>query len=70
MSVNSPESYSASPWRVGYRMIAIEVDDMDEALEHLKARGVEISTPPIALGKSKRAEIKDPDGLLIELRQW
>jgi len=31
---------------------------------------VEITWGPITLGKSKRAEIKDPDGLSIELRQW
>ena len=26
--------------------------------------------PDVALGSSKRAEINDPDGLSIELRQW
>jgi len=32
---------------------------------------VEISVEPVSLpGGSKRAEIKDPDGLGIELRQW
>ena len=51
-------------------MIAIEVEDMDKAVEYLKAKGVEISSGPVVLGKSKRAEIKDPDGLSIELRQW
>jgi glyoxylase I family protein len=56
--------------QVGYRAMAIEVEDMDKAVEYLKGKGVEISTPPVSLGTSKRGEIKDPDGLVIELRQW
>ena len=51
-------------------MMAIEVEDMDKAVEYLKSKGVKISTPPVSLGPSKRGEIKDPDGLVIELRQW
>ena len=56
--------------QVGYRMMALEVDDMDKAIEYLKGKGVELSRPPMLLGKSKRAEIKDPNGLSIEIRQW
>ena len=56
--------------QVGYRMMAIEVEDMDKAVEYLKSKGVEISMPPVSLGPSRRGEIKDPDGLVIELRQW
>lgn len=56
--------------QVGFRMMAIEVDDMDRAIEYLKGKGVEVSWGPVTLAKSKRAEIKDPDGLGIELRQW
>ncbi len=56
--------------QVGFRTMAIEVDDMDRAIEYLKGRDVEVSRAPVTLGKSKRAEIKDPDGLTIEIRQW
>lgn len=56
--------------QIGFRMMAIEVDDMDQAIETLKGKRVEISWGPVTLGRSKRAEIKDPDGLSIELRQW
>jgi len=56
--------------QVGYRTMAIEVDDMDQAVQYLKIRGVVVTWGPVTLGKSKRAEIKDPDGLSIELRQW
>ncbi len=70
MSVQNASSIPEDLWRVGYRMIAIEVENMDKAVEYLKGKGVELSAGPVALGKSKRAEIKDPDGLSIELRQW
>ena len=55
----------------GYRMMAIEVENMDAAIEYLKKHGVDISRPPMVLGNnSKRAEIKDCTGFSIELRQW
>ena len=57
--------------RVGYRLMALEVDDMAESLAFLAEKGVEPSQPPIDVGGgSLRAEIMDPDGLSIELRQW
>ena len=47
--------------------MAIKVDNMEEAIAYLKGKGVEISVEPVSLpGGSKRAEIKDPDGLGIE----
>ena len=70
MSVENPAPFSGDPWQIGYPRFAIEVEDMDKAIEYLKSKGVEISVAPILLGTSKRAEIKDPDGLSIELRQW
>jgi glyoxylase I family protein len=56
--------------QIGFRTMAIEVDNMDRAVEYLKGKGVEVSWGPVTLGTSKRAEIEDPDGLSIELRQW
>lgn len=56
--------------QIGFRTMAIEVEDMDRALEYLRGKGVEVSWGPVTLGTSKRAEIKDRDGLSIELRQW
>ena len=70
MSVENPALPSSNPWQVGYPRFALEVEDMDKAVEYLKGKGVEISLGPVNLGTSKRAEIKDPDGLSIELRQW
>ncbi len=70
LAAKEPAPCSTAMWQVGYRMMALEVDDMDKTLAELKTKGVEPSRPPAAIGKSKRAEIKDPNGLSIELRQW
>jgi glyoxylase I family protein len=70
ISVKDPAPASEDPYPVGYKGIAIEVDDMDEAVEYLHGKGIEIVWGPVAIGTSKRAEIRDPDGLTIELRQW
>jgi len=56
--------------RLGYRMMALEVDDMDAALAQLKAAGIEPSWGPRKRPNYARAEIRDPDGNGIELRQW
>jgi glyoxylase I family protein len=61
---------SDAPWQVGYRGIAIEVDDMKKAVEYLNRKGIEITKGPVDLGSSERAEMKGPDGIQIELRQW
>ena len=57
---------------VGLRMFALKVDDMAKTIEELEAQGVEISRPPISPGvyEGLRAEIKDPNGISIELREW
>ncbi|BCG47286.1 Lactoylglutathione lyase and related lyases [Citrifermentans bremense] len=70
MRVKDPTLSAAEPWSTGYRMMALEVDDMDRALEYLAQKGIEPTWGPVSLGPSKRAEIHDPDGLPIELRQW
>jgi len=57
--------------RVGYRIMALEVDSMEETLAFLAKRGIEPTRPPVDVGGgSLRAAIVDPDGLPIELRQW
>jgi glyoxylase I family protein len=56
--------------RLGYRMMALEVDDMDAALAYLKAKGIETTWGPMKRPTYARAEIRDPDGNSIELRQW
>jgi glyoxylase I family protein len=74
-SAKNPAPASKGQWQVGYRRIALQVEDLDKAIKYLKAKGVEISSGPVAVegpvaGKPvKLAEIKDPDGLSIELIQ-
>jgi len=55
---------------LGYRMIALEVDDMDATVNYLKHRGVDVVWGPIRRPTFARAEICDPNGYRIELRQW
>lgn len=55
---------------LGYRMMALEVDDMQAALDALKDKGVECTWGPLVRPAYARAEIRDPDGNSIELRQW
>jgi glyoxylase I family protein len=55
---------------LGYRMIAIEIDDMEETAAYLKGKGVDIVWGPVVRPTYARAEICDPNGYHIELRQW
>ena len=55
---------------LGYRMIALEIDDMDETARYLKQKGVDIVWGPVKRPTYARAEIRDPNGFHIELRQW
>ena len=55
---------------LGYRMIALEVDDMQQTAGYLKEKGVDIVWGPVVRPTYARAEICDPNGYRIELRQW
>ena len=56
---------------LGYRMMALEVDDMTRTLDYLKGHGVEaVWGPRVREGQYARAEIRDPNGYHIELRHW
>jgi len=55
---------------LGYRMIALEVEDMQQAADWLKQKGVDIVWGPRITETYTRAEICDPNGFHIELRQW
>ena len=70
ISADDPKPKSEASWEVGYRGIALEVEDMAEAVNYLKGKGIAITRAPVDLGDSFRGEIRDPDGLIIELRQW
>lgn len=59
-----------SEQRLGWQCLALEVSDMDGALTMLKEKGVEPAWGPVKRPDYARAEIRDPDGNPIELRQW
>jgi catechol 2,3-dioxygenase-like lactoylglutathione lyase family enzyme len=54
----------------GYQLMALEVGDMKQTLAELKTQGVEASWGPVDVERYVRAEILDPDGNSIELREW
>lgn len=56
--------------RLGWQCLALEVDDMDVALAILREKGVAAAWGPVKRQDYARAEIRDPDGNPIELRQW
>ena len=56
--------------RLGWQCLALEVEDMDRALEALRAKGIQPAWGPVKRPDYARAEIRDPDGNPIELRQW
>jgi glyoxylase I family protein len=70
ISVDDPKPKAEIAWEVGYRGIALEVEDMTTAVDYLQNKGIVIVLEPVDLGDSFRGEIRDPDGLIIELRQW
>ena len=60
-----------SQTHLGYRMMALEVADMQSTIDYLKTKGVPVTWGPrVREGEYSRAEIRDPDGHSIELRHW
>jgi glyoxylase I family protein len=55
---------------LGWNLVALEVDDMGAAVDYLKTKGVAVTWGPVVREHTARAEIKDPNGYSIELRQW
>lgn len=55
---------------LGWQCLALEVDDLQDVLARLRQQGVEATWGPLVRPDYARAEIRDPDGNPIELRQW
>lgn len=66
----APIPARAAEQRLGWQCLALEVEDMDRALAELKAKGIACAWGPVKRPDYARAEIRDPDGNPIELRQW
>jgi predicted enzyme related to lactoylglutathione lyase len=63
----SPVALALVRWEqeAGHAGIALAVDDVDEAVEELREKGVEIAMEPVDSGGCKMAWIKDPWGNLL-----
>ena len=61
-----------SPQRMGVNTFALRVDDMAATIAELTSKGVKVSREPRpgSACVGLRAEILDPNGLSIELREW
>ena len=70
IGVSNPAPVPQEPWQVGFKSIALEVENMESAIKYLKSKGVKITREPVNLGNSLRAEFEDINGLSIELREW
>jgi predicted enzyme related to lactoylglutathione lyase len=69
LHMENPAPMSSS-MTIGYRAMALEVESMEAATTYLRDRGVAVTWGPLDMGVTIRAEITDPDGLTIELREW
>ncbi|MYS16278.1 VOC family protein, partial [Streptomyces sp. SID4982] len=55
----------------GYNHVCLSVDDVDAALEELRARGVDIVNPPFEIDdiSARLAFFRDPWGNMFELSE-
>lgn len=64
--------YQAGELAIGHAThVAFEVNDLEEAMQHLHAQGVEIAGGPRPRGDGvQQLYILDPDGYVVELFVW
>ena len=64
--------YHAGELAIGHAThVAFEVDDLEEAMRHLHAQGVEIAGGPRPRGDGvQQLYILDPDGYVVEFFVW
>ena len=64
--------YAAGELAIGHAThVAFEVDDLEEAMRHLHAQGVEIVGGPRPRGDGvQQLYVCDPDGYVVELFVW
>jgi len=59
------------PLQAGVAHIALEVENLNETYEKLKARGIEFEREPrVAMMGQKIVFLSDPDGNILELVEW
>jgi catechol 2,3-dioxygenase-like lactoylglutathione lyase family enzyme len=63
----APRPLERAPVDIGYTTLAIHVDDFDRALQRLATLGSEPLTAPHGGPGTRRACVRDPDGVYVEL---
>src|SRR5204862_525422 len=58
-----------SPADVGYSMVGVHVRDFDVALERLERASAPPVAPPVGAAGARRACVRDPEGILLELME-
>jgi catechol 2,3-dioxygenase-like lactoylglutathione lyase family enzyme len=64
-----PMDPEARPCDIGYRRMGLWVADLDAVLGRLQARGTHFVSEPMAYPGGRRACVKDPDGVYLELME-
>ncbi len=70
LCIENPSPKPRESWQVGYRAIVLEVESVQETMDYFRKKGVGMSRGPVDLGTFIIAELQDPDGLIIEFREW
>ena len=71
LELNTSETTPSSDGRTELRL-GLTVDDMDATLSELRSKGVEVAREPWDAYTfwGRQAQIKDPSGYIISLREW
>ena len=65
------EVFKGQPGETGnINHLALEVEDMDAAVERLRTHGVEVTDKKLGADNSWQAWLRDPSGVRIELHQY
>lgn len=65
-----PDGAASFSSRSGIRYLTLEVDDIEAAVEAVRATGGSVTLPPFELRPGRRvSQVADPDGNMIELGQ-
>mgnify|MGYP003593610291 CR=1 FL=1 len=62
--------YQEAPDVNSYRHICLEVEDLPGLVSRLRAQGVEVTDPFLAMDQTWQAWLSDPDGNRIELHAY
>ena len=56
--------------RTGFNHLCFRVDDLDAAVDHVKAAGVELRNTPMEFHDRKLVFLRGPSDVVVELAEW